>query len=126
MAACVGGSAPPVSKADDLARAAIRVVCGDDAVPDINTLPEPQRILGDILISESEPLSERALGAVDAALDAAGATGIPALEPSPEALSDADWFSVGGTKLAVGPWLLPAGAPLHRQRAPPRRWAAAP
>ena len=35
--------------------------------------------------SESEPLSERALGAVDAALDAAGATGIPALEPSPEA-----------------------------------------
>ena len=81
-----------------LAFEAICAICDDEAVPD--SLPEARRVLGDMLIAKSGPLSERALGAVDAALDAAGAMA-PALEPSPEALPDAAWFSIGETRLAV-------------------------
>eukprot|EP00613_Pedinella_sp_CCMP2098_P052205 CAMPEP_0171887950 /NCGR_PEP_ID=MMETSP0992-20121227/42731_1 /TAXON_ID=483369 /ORGANISM="non described non described, Strain CCMP2098" /LENGTH=613 /DNA_ID=CAMNT_0012514757 /DNA_START=72 /DNA_END=1913 /DNA_ORIENTATION=+ len=85
--------------ADELAFAAICAVCNDQTVPE-RLRPEASGMLGDVLISNSKPLSDQALSAVDAFFEASVAVA-PALAPTPAALPDAAWFSIGSTQLAV-------------------------
>lgn len=94
-----------MSENDGLAFAALCALCDSQATPEelkeIALVHSGSReLLGDLLIQQPKPCSERVLTAVDKVLDAESVVGLP---PTPEHLAGAQWFGVGSTRLAVWP-----------------------
>jgi O-acetyl-ADP-ribose deacetylase (regulator of RNase III)/NAD-dependent SIR2 family protein deacetylase len=87
--------------ADDLAFDALCAVCEGQDI-DVNHLrPVARRALGDFLISNAEPfVNEAVLAAVDAAWVAAKSTE-DALDPTPDALHNGLWMSVGNVNVCI-------------------------
>ena len=91
----------PEAMAAELAYDAICALCQDEQIPDRSLLPQARTLLGDILISRSDPCPENALLTVDAILTAEASSGRVVLTPSPEGMPMAKWFSLGTVGLAV-------------------------